>query len=247
MFQGMTALDVGCGVGGPARCIAVFSEGNVVGLNNNDYQIARAKKLTEEAGLSKQVTFVKADFMHIPAQDNTYDAVYAIEATCHAPDKVGCYSEIFRVLKPGGYFGCYEWVMTDTYDKTNPKHVEIKEGVEKGNGLPELALWSEVEDALKEVGFELVDSRDFAPFSDKKTPWYLPLSGSLSISGFKHTRWGRWCTHKMVSWLEWAHIAPKGTSDVSQILMDTADQLVYGGEMGIFTPMWFALGRKPLN
>jgi sterol 24-C-methyltransferase len=42
--------------------------------------------------------------MEIPIADNTYDAVYAIEATCHAPDKVGIYSELFRVLKPGGVF-----------------------------------------------------------------------------------------------------------------------------------------------
>jgi len=247
LYKGMTALDVGCGVGGPARCIAVFSEGNVVGLNNNDYQLARAKKITEEAGLSGQVTFVKADFMHIPVPDNTYDAIYAIEATCHAPDKVACYGELFRVLKPGGYFGAYEWVMTDLYDRTNPEHVDIKEGIEKGNSLPELALWHEVEDAFREVGFELADSKDISPTSDKKTPWYLPLSGSLSISGFKHTRWGRWCTHKMVSVLEWAHIAPKGTSEVSKILMDTADQLVLGGETGVFTPLWFVLGRKPVQ
>jgi len=245
MYKGMTALDVGCGVGGPARCIAVFSEGKVVGLNNNDYQLTRAKKITEEAGLSEQVSFIKADFMHIPVPDNTYDAVYAIEATCHAPDKVGCFAEILRVLKPGGYFGAYEWVMTDLYDKTNPKHVDIKEGIEKGNSLPELAIWHEVDDALKEAGFELMDSKDLSLTSDKKTPWHLPLSGSLSISGFKHTRWGRWCTHKMVSWLEWAHIAPKGTTEVSKILMDTADQLVLGGETGVFTPLWFILGRKP--
>jgi len=245
LFKGMTALDVGCGVGGPARCIAVFSEANVVGLNNNDYQIARGKKITAEAGLSSQVSFLKADFMHIPVEDNTYDAVYAIEATCHAPDKAGCYGEIYRVLKPGSFFGVYEWVVTDKYDKTNSKHVFIKEGVEKGNGLPELATWKEVEEALEEVGFNLLDSRDLAPSSDSKTPWYLPLSGSLSITGFKHTRWGRYCTHKMVSFLEWAHIAPKGTSEVSKILMDTAEQLVIGGEKGIFTPMWFVLAQKP--
>jgi len=247
LFAGMTALDVGCGVGGPARCIAVFSEANVVGLNNNDYQISRGKKITAEAGLSNQVSFLKADFMHIPVKDNTYDAVYAIEATCHSPDKVGCYSEIFRVLKPGHYFGVYEWVLTDKYDKTNPKHVEIKEGVEKGNGLPELATWKEVEDAAREAGFEVLESRDIAHNADKKTPWYLPLAGALTISGWKHTRWGRWITHKLVGAMEWAHVAPKGTTEISRILCDTADQLVLGGELGIFTPMWLVVARKPAS
>jgi len=68
LAKGQTALDVGCGVGGPARCIARFSEAHVVGLNNNDYQIGRAKILTKEAGLDHLVSYVKADFMHIPVQ-----------------------------------------------------------------------------------------------------------------------------------------------------------------------------------
>ena len=45
--------------------------------------------------------------------DNSFDAVYAIEATVHAPKLEGVYGEIFRVLKPGGVFGVYEWLMTD--------------------------------------------------------------------------------------------------------------------------------------
>jgi len=247
LFEGMTAIDLGCGVGGPARCISVFSEAKVVGLNNNQYQVDRARKLTAEAGLSKQVSFVKGDFMHIPAEDNTYDAAYGIEATCHAPDRVGCYSEAFRVLKPGGHFGLYEWVMTEKYDPTNPEHVAVKEGVERGNGLPELILWSDCENAIREAGFELLETRDLCSLADLKTPWYLPLSGSLSISGFKHTRWGRWLSNKTLSWLEWAHIAPKGSTEVSNILCDTAEQLVKGGELGIFSPAWFILARKPVK
>ena len=55
--------------------------------------------------------------------DNSFDAVYAIEATVHAPSLEGIYSEIFRVLKPGGVFGVYEWLMTDAYDNDNPTTV----------------------------------------------------------------------------------------------------------------------------
>jgi len=245
LFKGMKALDCGCGVGGPARYISVFSEASVVGLNNNAYQIERARKLTAEAGLSDSVTFVKGDFMHIPAEDETFDSVYGIEATCHAPDKVGVYGEMFRVLKPGGTFGIYEWVMTEKYDPTNEEHQRIKWGVEKGNGLPELDTYKVAEEACRKVGFEIIDSRDLAPTSDVPTPWYLPLSGSLSISGWKHTRWGRWITHKAVGAMEWAHLAPKGTTEISRILCETADDLVTGGELDIFTPMWFIVARKP--
>ena len=50
---------------------------------------------------------VQGDFMKLP------DAVFAIESTYHAPDRVGVYSEIHRVLKPGGTFACYEWRLAD--------------------------------------------------------------------------------------------------------------------------------------
>jgi predicted methyltransferase len=46
------------------------------------------------------------------------------------------YSEIFRVLKPGGLFAAYEWVSTKNYDPNNPEHVKIMNSVIIGNGLP---------------------------------------------------------------------------------------------------------------
>jgi len=56
------------------------------------------------------------DFQKQPFRDGTFDAAYAIEATCHAPDRLRTYGEVARVLKPGAYFAGYEWVMTDKYD-----------------------------------------------------------------------------------------------------------------------------------
>jgi len=69
---GMKVLDVGCGVGGPAREIAKFTDAHITGLNNNDYQIERAKRYAAREGLSHQLDFVKGDFMvcsaHISAK-----------------------------------------------------------------------------------------------------------------------------------------------------------------------------------
>jgi len=67
--------------------------------------------------------------------DESFDAVYAIEATVHAPSLEGVYSQIFRVLKPGGTFGVYEWLMTDNYDNTNAHHRAIRLGIEQGDGI----------------------------------------------------------------------------------------------------------------
>ena len=73
---GMRVLDVGCGVGGPAREIARFSDVTIVGLNNNDFQIQRARKHTKRAGLEDQVAFTKGDFMKLVDTfgENSFDA-----------------------------------------------------------------------------------------------------------------------------------------------------------------------------
>ena len=73
---GMRVLDVGCGVGGPAREIARFTDTRIIGLNNNDLQIGRARKYTKQAGLENYVAFVKGDFMKLSEQfgENSFDA-----------------------------------------------------------------------------------------------------------------------------------------------------------------------------
>lgn len=63
MKENMRVLDVGCGVGGPAREIVKFTGANVIGLNNNDYQIARATNYAAKEGMADKLKFVKGDFM----------------------------------------------------------------------------------------------------------------------------------------------------------------------------------------
>ncbi|KAF4625069.1 hypothetical protein G7Y89_g13099 [Cudoniella acicularis] len=159
---GMNVLDVGCGVGGPARQIASFADCRVTGLNNNAYQVDRARKHTLAAGLEDRVDFVKGDFMKIPFPDNSFDAVYAIEATLHAPSLAGVYTEIHRVLKPGGTFALYEWVTTPKFEPENPVHRSIRLRIEHGDAIPHLATQDEAESAMRTAGFTLTRSDDLA-------------------------------------------------------------------------------------
>eukprot|EP00047_Mylnosiga_fluctuans_P001544 m.220823 g.220823 ORF g.220823 m.220823 type:complete len:352 (-) comp10466_c0_seq1:61-1116(-) len=243
--KGDQVLDCGCGVGGPAREIARFSGANVTGINNNAYQVKRAAKHTADQGLTSQVNVIKGNFMAIPAEPSTYDAVYAIEATCHAPDKYGIYSEIFRVLKPGKMFAAYEWCMTDKYDPTNEKHKAIKLGIEEGDGIPDLATTKHVVEVLKEVGFEVLDARDLA--HESEVPWYSPLDGSWNLSNIRATRVGRFFTHIMVNVLETLRLAPAGTVRTHDFLIKASESLVEGGKLDVFTPMFFFVVRKPLG
>jgi sterol 24-C-methyltransferase len=242
--SGMTVLDVGCGVGGPMRAIARFSGATIVGVNNNEYQIKRGDKHNADARLAHQCSFKKADFMDLPFEADTFDAVYAIEATCHAPDRLKLFAGLARVMKPGAHFAGYEWCTTGKYRPDNTEHRSIIEGIEAGNAS-HLRTFADVLGALEGAGLEVLESGDRAPEADPETPWYLPLSARFSVNGFKHTAVGRASTHYLVTALEAMKIAPKGSTATSTFLQGAATALVKGGETGIFTPMFYFHARKP--
>lgn len=246
LSPGDRILDIGCGVGGPMRNIARLVDVDIVGFNNNAYQIEKGEEHDRAAGLSDRLSYVKGDFMKLPFDDGSFDGAYQIEATCHAPDRVGVFSEIFRVLKPGAVFAGYEWVLTDRYDPDNAEHRRIIKDVEEGDALPELTPAEVVVDALRAAGFEILECTDVAATSDAETPWQLALTDKeRGLKGFARSGFGRSVTHTSVRALEAVGLAPKGSTQVSALLNKAADALVQAGELGIFTPMYRHVARKP--
>ncbi|ODV78489.1 putative sterol 24-c-methyltransferase [Suhomyces tanzawaensis NRRL Y-17324] len=250
----MKVLDVGCGVGGPGREITRFTNCEIVGLNNNDYQIERARHYAKQYKLDNKLSYVKGDFMKMDFEPESFDAVYAIEATVHAPVLEGVYSEIYKVLKPGGVFGVYEWVMTDKYDENNEEHRKIAYGIEVGDGIPKMYKREVAEQALKNVGFKIEYEQDLADVDDE-IPWYYPLSGEMKhcqhlsdyYTVFRTSRIGRAVTKGAVTIMEKVGFAPKGSAQVTDALEDAAVNLVEGGRKKLFTPMMLFVVRKPLD
>lgn len=237
---GKQALDVGCGVGGPMRTIAATSQGKVTGITINQYQVDRASYHNSRLGLSHLCTPVRGNFLEMPFKNETFDGAYAIEATCHAPTLEQVYSEVYRCLKPGSIFVAYEWVTTPNYDDTNEAHVAIGDEIIIGNGLPNLRSWKVAEEAGKNVGFTLLESRDLAVQADGTlTPWWHRLSTSLKVFKLKAK-----FNHALVTIAEYLHVAPKGMIQVHQMLVDTGIALIEGGEQGLFTPMHMLVFKK---
>ena len=246
---GMNVIDIGCGIGGPMRTIVREANVNVLGVNLSELQLNRAKQLNDAAQISDHVDYLNTSFMDMSAiDDNTFDRGYAIESTCHAPDKQGAFAEIFRVLKPGALFWCQEMCMTDAFNPDDPKHQEIKKELQLGIALKDIATTSEVDQALESVGFELIEGKDLdMTRGPESTPWHVPLRSAGGTRGgviyrLPLARQAMSVGTRLAATLG---IFPKGSAEVISMMDRTAFAYVAGGDSGIFTPLYCFLARKP--
>jgi len=248
--EGMTVVDIGCGVGGPMRRVASEAGVRVVGVNINEIQMDRARSLIAEAGLDHMVDYLVCSFMDMSAvADGTFDRGYAIESTCHAPDKEGAFAEIYRVLKPGALFWGQEMCMTDRFDPGDERHRAMKQDLMHGIALKEIATFGEVNRMLESVGFELIEGMDRgAEENGSTTPWYQPLETWNRTLGNSliGVPLGRKTAGGGSRLAEVLRILPKGSADVVKMLDQTASAYAAGGRSGIFTPLYCFLARKPL-
>ena len=251
LHEGMTVVDVGCGIGGPMRRVVREAGVRIVGVNSSEIQLEKAKSLNAEAGIDHMVDYLACSFMDMGAvADDTFDRGYAIESTCHAPDKEGAFAEIYRVLKPGALFWGQEMCMTDQFDPDDNRHRAIKKDLMQGIALKEIATMDEVNRALEAVGFQVIEAKDRAIGANESltTPWYQPMEtrGSTLGNALRRTPLGRKAIRGASRLAEILGVFPTGSADVVGMLDRTAKAYVEGGRTGIFTPLYCFLARKPL-
>ena len=109
--SGMKVLDVGCGIGGPARTLAAECGCQVTGVDLTHEFIRAAQMLTEKLGMSSRCSFEQGSATKLPAPDDTYDAVWSQNMMMNVADKAAFFAEVARVPKPGGAFA-FEVVLT---------------------------------------------------------------------------------------------------------------------------------------
>ena len=246
--EGMVVADVGCGVGGPMRRVARESGARVVCINNNEQQLEKAKRRNVETGLDDMAEYIKCDFMDMSViESNSFDAGYAIESTCHAPDKMRAFAEIFRILKPGALLWGQEMCMTDKFNPDHRLHRAIKDELMLGIALKEIATFPEVDRAIEAAGFQIIEAADMDDREGQGTPWYRPMesqNGTLR-NAFRRTPLGRKALIGGLRVAETFRFFPKGSVAVVQLMERTAEAYVAGGKTGIFTPLYCFLARKP--
>ena len=97
-------LDVGSGIGGPARYLAKRFHCRVSGIDLTAEFCDAARHLTALLGLSDQISFEQGDALAMPFGDAAFDGAYTMNVSMNISDKRAFFGEIGRVLKPGAWF-----------------------------------------------------------------------------------------------------------------------------------------------
>ena len=107
-LQGANVLDVGCGIGGPCRMLAEEFDCHCIGIDLSAEFVKTANALSRLVGLHTSTRFLQANAIDLPFENNKFDVVWTQHVQMNIPDKVRFYTEMCRVLKPGGHFIYYD-------------------------------------------------------------------------------------------------------------------------------------------
>lgn len=131
--EGDHVLDLGSGAGNDcfvARAI-VGDKGKVTGIDFTDEMLSKARTNKEKLGF-QNVEFVKGDIESMPFSNGTFDVVISNCVLNLVPDKSKAFSEIYRVLKPGGHFCVSDVVIKGKLSKKLRKDAEMYAGCVSG-------------------------------------------------------------------------------------------------------------------
>lgn len=152
-------LDVGSGIGGPARTMAEQAGCKVTGIDLTAEYVEIAQTLSHLTGLQDQTEFRHASALSMPFESETFDAALTMHVAMNIADRNRLYCEIARVLKPGARFCAYD-VM-----KKNDKPIDFPVPWAQTPETSHLATPDEMSTFLMQSGFKIVDVEDRSEFA----------------------------------------------------------------------------------
>jgi phosphoethanolamine N-methyltransferase len=165
-LKGKSVLDVGCGAGGIAlHLIEHHDAGHVTGFDIEAPVILRAREQAAAKGLSERATFVQAPPWPLPFAAESFDVVFSKDALLHVPDKDALFSDILRLLKPGGVFAASDWLIShDGEPSADMKAYVAAEGLSFAMASP-----ARYRQAMERAGFTDIALVD-------RNPWYREVA-----------------------------------------------------------------------
>lgn len=150
---GETLLDIGSGIGGPARWIAARFAVHVTGVDLTAEFCAAAKTLNQAAGLADRVRILHGSALALPVPDASFDAAYSQNVVMNIADKAAFYREAHRALRPGGRLA-----LSNVCAGAGEPYFPVPWATTSETSF--LATPAQMRADLTAAGFEIVDFRD---------------------------------------------------------------------------------------
>ncbi len=167
-------LDLGSGLGGPARTLAEVTGCTVTGVDLTQEFCDVATVLSEWTGLSARTTFRVGDATATGLPDAAVDAALTIHVAMNIPDKPALYAEAFRVVRPGGRFVVYDVLQGEGGEVRYP----VPWASDSTTSF--LATPEEMRELLPAAGFEVVSEVDS---SDESLAWFQQMRARITRDG----------------------------------------------------------------
>lgn len=142
-------LDVGCGLGGAARYVAVTYRSQVTGIDLTSEYVETGRTLCAWVKLDEHITLLQGSALAMPFEEETFDGAYMMHVGMNIEAKAKLFAEIYRVLKPDSVFGIYDVMRISEGELTYPVPWAAK------SSMSYLATPEQYQRALCEAGFEV--------------------------------------------------------------------------------------------
>jgi ubiquinone/menaquinone biosynthesis C-methylase UbiE len=167
-------LDLGSGLGGPARTLAEAISCQVTGIDLTPEFCETAARLSEWTGLADRTHFAVGDATALDFPDGAFDAAMTIHVAMNIADKAGMYREARRVLKPGGRFVVYDVLQGPGGD------VHFPVPWARDASASHLVTTEQMRELLHDAGFTVIAETDS---SAESRDWFAAMAARMAQSG----------------------------------------------------------------